>query len=135
MAMQTSHLGLTKPEYNEYVEVSVLNENFDKLDEAYGVLSKRATPPDFDNLLMWPGCIRATPPKDGDTWVERIVTTEGEVLRAQRTTVINEDESYTETYTFYEDDGETVKEQYTVQTSKDANGTWREAVTKGGNGA
>ena len=85
----------------------------------------------FDNLLAFPGCTRLTPEKNGNTWTERIVTTEGEVLRAERITVVNSDSSYTETYIFYEEDGETVKEQYTVQTTKDANGTWREAVTKG----
>lgn len=85
----------------------------------------------FDNLLAFPGCTRLTPEKNENTYTEQIVTTEGEVLRAERTTVINDDESYTETYIFYEDDGETIKEQYTVLTSKDENGTWREVVTKG----
>ena len=132
MAMQTSRLGLIKPEYNEYVEVGVLNENFDKLDEAYGELSKRATPPDFDNLLMWPGCVRATPPKNGDTWVERIVTKADKQLRAERITVRVGEGDYTETYRFYYEDGVTLKESYIVHTTQDEDGTWYEDITREG---
>lgn len=104
---------------------------FGKLEEQIESLGGEAVS-NFDNLLAFPGCTRLTPEKNENTYTEQIVTTEGEVLRAERITVINDDGSYTETYNFYEDDGETVKEQYTVQTTKDANGTWRETVTKGG---
>lgn len=89
--------------------------------------------PDFDNLLAWPGCTRITPPKEGETWTESIVTTEGNILRAKRVTVKNEDEDYTETYTFYAEDGATVKEKYVVHTTKTGTTeTWREQVTKEG---
>lgn len=89
--------------------------------------------PDFDNLLAWPGCTRITPPKNGETWTESIVTTAGNALRAKRVTVKNADEDYTETYTFYAEDGATVKEKYVVHTTKDGTTeTWREQVTKEG---
>lgn len=88
--------------------------------------------PDFDNLLAWPGCTRITPPKNGETWTESIVTTVGNILRAKRVTVKNSDGSYTETYTFFGGDGVTMKEKYVVHTTKDGTETWREAVTKEG---
>lgn len=89
--------------------------------------------PDFDNLLAWPGCTRITPPKEGETWTESIVTTEGSIPRAKRVTVKNADEDYTETYTFYAEDGATVKEKYVVHTTKEGTTeTWREQVTKEG---
>lgn len=89
--------------------------------------------PDFDNLLAWPGCTRITPPKEGETWTESIVTTAGNSLRAQRVTVKNGDGDYTETYTFYEEDGAAVKEKYVVHTMKDGTAeAWREQVTKEG---
>lgn len=89
--------------------------------------------PDFDNLLAWPGCTRITPPKEGETWTESIVTTVGSILRAKRVTVKNEDEDYTETYTFYAEDGATVKEKYVVHTTREGTTeTWREQVTKEG---
>jgi hypothetical protein len=34
MAQQTTNYDLTKPDSNEYVDVAVLNENFDKIDKA-----------------------------------------------------------------------------------------------------
>lgn len=34
MAQQTTNFNLTKQEDNEYIEISVLNENFDKIDAA-----------------------------------------------------------------------------------------------------
>lgn len=87
--------------------------------------------PDFDNLLAWPGCTRVTPPKEGETWTESIITTAGNILRAQRVTVKNGDGDYTETYTFYAEDGAAVKEKYVVHTSRDGTAeTWRETVTK-----
>lgn len=89
--------------------------------------------PDFDNLLAWPGCTRVTPPKEGGTWTESIVTTEGNSLRAKRVTVQNGDGDYTETYSFYAEDGVTVRERYVVHTMKDGTAeTWRETVTKEG---
>lgn len=89
--------------------------------------------PDFDNLLAWPGCTRITPPKNGETWTESIVTTVGNTLRAKRVTVKNADEDYTETYTFYAADGVTLKEKYVVHTTKTGTTeTWREQVTKEG---
>lgn len=36
MATTTEKLNLTKPENNDYVDVTVLSENFQKLDDAYG---------------------------------------------------------------------------------------------------
>lgn len=33
MAQQTTNYNLTKPDSNEYVDVEVLNENFDKIDK------------------------------------------------------------------------------------------------------
>ena len=40
MATETTNLHLTKPSGNESVDVSVLNENFDKIDTAYGNVSQ-----------------------------------------------------------------------------------------------
>ena len=88
--------------------------------------------PDFDNLLMWPGCIRATPPKDGDTWVERIVTKADRLLRAERITVRVGESEYTETYRFYYEDGVTLKESYIVHTKQEEDGTWYEDITREG---
>lgn len=36
MAKQTSNLGLTKPDVNEFYDVQVYNENLDKIDEELG---------------------------------------------------------------------------------------------------
>ncbi len=85
-------------------------------------------PPDFDNLLAWSGCTRHTPKKEENTWTEQIVTTEGNILRAERITVKNGEEDYTETYRFYAADGETITGKYTVHTTKDGTETWHEVI-------
>ena len=89
-------------------------------------------PPDFDNLLAWPGCKRITPPKDEatNTYTETIVNSTTNALRAKRVTVQNGENDYTETYFFYEEDGVTLKAKYVVQTTKDGTETWTEDVTK-----
>lgn len=134
MAVQTTHVGLKKPEYNDYVDVGILNENFDIIDEMLGELAGRKVelPPDFDNLLAWPNCKRITPPKDEatNTYTETIVDRATGALRAKRVTVQNGENDYTETYIFYEADGVTQKERYVVQTKKDEAETWTEDVTK-----
>ena len=129
MAEQTSLYRLTKPDYNEYVDVGVLNRNFDIIDEALGEIGGRRTY-SFDNLLAWPGCKRITPKKSGSTWTERIVTKDGGLLRAQRVTVIASEGDITETYTFYAEDGATVAAKYIVHSTKDGAETWTEDVTK-----
>lgn len=89
-----------------------------------------SVPPTFDNLLAYPGCKRITPKKSGSTWTERIVTKEGDLLRAQRVTVIASEGDITETYTFYEADGATVAAKYIVHSTRDGAETWTEDVTK-----
>lgn len=88
--------------------------------------------PDFDNLLAWSGCKRITPPKDeaAGSYTETIVDRATNALRAKRVTVQNGESDYTETYTFYEEDGVTLKAKYVVHTTKDATETWTEDVTK-----
>lgn len=131
MAIQTQYLGMTKPEYNEYVDIGVLNDNFDILDKKWKELSDREAPPDFDNLLMWPGCIKASLPPDGNTWIERIMTKADRLLRAEKITVRTEAEC-TETFRFYYADGITLKSIYIVHTWQDADGIWYEEITKEG---
>lgn len=134
MATQTTNLELKKPEYHDYVDVEILNENFDMIDEMLWELMGRKIdlPPDFDNLLAWPGCKRITPPKDEatNTYTETIVNSTTNALRAKRVTVQNSESDYTETYFFYEEDGVTLKAKYVVHTTKDEAETWTEDVTK-----
>ena len=136
MATQTTNLKLNKPEYNDYVDVGVLNENFEIIDEKLGELEGRQVelPPSFDNLLAWPGCKRITPPKDeaSGSYTETIVHSTTNALRAKRVTVQNGESDYTETYFFYEEDGETLQAKYVVHTTKDTTETWTEDVTKEG---
>ena len=136
MATQTTNLKLNKPEYNDYVDVGVLNENFDIIDEKLWELEGRKVelPPSFDNLLAWPGCRRITPPKDeaSGSYTETIVNRATNALRAKRVTVQNGESDYTETYFFYEEDGETLQAKYVVHTTKDTTETWTEDVTKEG---
>lgn len=136
MATQTTNLKLNKPEYNDYVDVGVLNENFDIIDEKLWELEGRKVelPPSFDNLLAWPGCRRITPPKDEEagSYTETIVNKATNALRAKRVTVQNGESDYTETYFFYEEDGETLQAKYVVHTTKDTTETWTEDVTKEG---
>ena len=136
MATQTTNLKLNKPEYNDYVDVGVLNENFDIIDEKLWELEGRKVelPPSFDNLLAWPGCKRITPPKDeaSGSYTETIVDRATNALRAKRVTVQNGESDYTETYFFYEEDGETLQAKYVVHTTKDTTETWTEDVTKEG---
>ena len=89
-------------------------------------------PPDFDNLLAWPGCKRITPPKDetANTYTETIVNSTTNALRAKRVTVQNGESDYTETCFFYEEDGVTLRAKYVVHTTKDTTETWTEDVTK-----
>lgn len=91
-------------------------------------------PPSFDNLLAWPGCKRITPPKDeaSGSYTETIVNKATNALRAKRVTVQNGESDYTETYFFYEEDGETLQAKYVVHTTKDTTETWTEDVTKEG---
>ena len=88
--------------------------------------------PSFDNLLAWPGCRRITPPKDeaSGSYTETIVNKATNALRAKRVTVQNGESDYTETYFFYEEDGETLQAKYVVHTTKDTTETWTEDVTK-----
>ena len=134
MATQTTNLKLNKPEYNDYVDVEVLNENFEIIDEKLWELEGRKVelPPSFDNLLAWPGCKRITPPKDEEagSYTETIVNKATNALRAKRVTVQNGESDYTETYFFYEEDGETLQAKYVVHTTKDTTETWTEDVTK-----
>lgn len=130
MATQTQYLGMTKPDYNEYVDVGVLNDNFDILDKKWKELSDREVPPDFDNLLMWPGCIKASLPKDGDTWTEKIITKAEKTLRAEKITVRTEAECV-ETFRFYYADGITLKGIYIVHTWQE-DGIWYDEITKEG---
>lgn len=136
MATQTTNLKLNKPEYNDYVDVEVLNENFEIIDEKLWELEGRKVelPPSFDNLLAWPGCRRITPPKDeaSGSYTETIVNKDTNALRAKRVTVQNGESDYTETYFFYEEDGETLQAKYVVHTTKDTTETWTEDVTKEG---
>lgn len=127
MAEQTTNYQLQKPEYHEYVDIGVLNENFDAIDAALTEIAGRGTY-DFDNLLAYPGCT-CTLEKEDSTYTEQIKT-QGGILRAKRVTVVNGAESYTETYTFYAEDGTTAAAQFTVQTTKDGEGNWQEEVTE-----
>lgn len=38
MATTTPNIGLTKPALGEYVSLSVINENYDKIDDAIGAV-------------------------------------------------------------------------------------------------
>lgn len=88
---------------------------------------------DFDNKLSWPGCTFTTTPKDettGET-IQTIADTASGTLKAKKITLDSGDYNFTETYIFYDTDGTTIKEQYTVQTSRDASTlVWSEVVTK-----
>lgn len=42
MATQTTNLGLTKPSYDEHIDVDIINDNMDKIDG--GVLCKVLSP-------------------------------------------------------------------------------------------
>ena len=86
--------------------------------------------PDFDNLLMWPGCIKASLPPDGNTWIERIMTKADRLLRAEKITVRTEAECV-ETFRFYYADGITLKGIYIVHTWQE-DGIWYEEITKEG---
>lgn len=127
MAAQTTNYGLNKPEYYEYVDIGVLNENFDTIDAALKALSGQGVQ-DFDNLLAHPSCIRTTA-KNGSIWTEQIKT-QGGSLRAERVTTIAAKDDITERYTFYAEDGATVSGKFTVHITKDAAGGWKEEVTK-----
>ena len=98
------------------------------------VFAAEAAVPNFDNPLAWPGCTRVTPPMDESTativeqWVDSATK---QIKKAQRTTVKNEDGSYLETYEFYKEDGTTLKQKFTVLTSKDGETeTYYEEVTE-----
>lgn len=76
--------------------------------------------PSFDNLLAWPDCTRVTEQQSDTVTVEKIVDrTTRSILKAERTTTENEDGSYVEVLIFYEEDGKTVKDKYTITTTKD----------------
>ena len=101
---------------------------------AYGTVnvpSSCKNPADFDNLLMWPGCIKASLPPDGNTWIERIMTRADRLLRAEKITVRTEAECV-ETFRFYYADGITLKSIYIVHTWQDEDGIWYEEITKEG---
>lgn len=99
---------------------------------------------DFNNPIAWPGCTRITPPEDTETattveqWVDTASLKANQedgittiIVKAQRTTVENADGSYLETYIFYEDDGTTVKQKFTVVTTQDGETeTYYEEVTE-----
>ena len=98
------------------------------------VIAAGSAAPSFDNPLAWPGCTRVTTPTDEETgttveqWVDSATK---EILKAQRTTVKNEDGSYLETYEFYEEDGTTLKQKFTVVTTQDGETqTYYEEVTE-----
>lgn len=86
-------------------------------------------PPDFDNPFCWVGCTRLTEDNGNGSYTEKIVTTAGNKLKAQRVTTRNGENDMTEAYTFYGEDGRTVQASYTVRTTKDSSGAvWREAI-------
>lgn len=132
MAEQTTNLKMTKPAYNDWLDIVVLNEDLDILDRKIGELDGRKVdiPPDFDNLLAWAGCKRVTPKKEGNSYTETITDKASGKLRAKRVTVQNGENDYTETYTFYGKDGSSVVQKYVVRTTKDGTETWTEDVTK-----
>lgn len=41
--IQTNTIGLKKPEKNEFIDVSVLNENFDKIDQCFSDVKEHVT--------------------------------------------------------------------------------------------
>lgn len=94
-------------------------------------------PVNFDDLLAWPGCTRITAPSsvnaDGasetvERWVDAATKT---INKAKRVTVKNAEGDYTQTYTYYAEDGTTEKYKYIVQTTKDGEtSVWTETVTK-----
>ena len=143
MATETTNYKLQKPDTNDYVAIGTLNGNMDIVDRAlYGHEERLKTlegaeifiPPDFNNPLCWPGCTRVTLPEDKETkttiekWVD---TATKNILKAQRTTVENEDGSYLETYEFYSEDGGTLESKFTVLTSQDGETeTYYEEVTE-----
>jgi len=136
MAEMTTNFGLTKPERNEYVHISVINENMDIIDEELGKLAAKEVvlTPDFNNPLCWAGCTRVTTPEDEETattveaWMDSATRT---ITRARRTTTENADGSYTEVYEFYSEDGKTLTSKYTVLTTQDgATETYYEKVTQ-----
>ena len=85
--------------------------------------------PEFDNPLAWVGCTRLTEDKGDGSYIEKIVTTAGNKLKAQRVTTRNGENDMTEAYTFYGEDGRVVQASYTVHTTKDSNGAvWKEVI-------
>lgn len=38
--IQTNTIGLKKPEKNEFIDISVLNENFDRIDQCFSLMEK-----------------------------------------------------------------------------------------------
>ena len=136
MAEMTTNFGLTKPDRNEYVHISVINENMDIIDEELGKLAAKEVvlTPDFNNPLCWVGCTRVTSPEDTETlttveeWKDSATRT---ITKARRTTTENADGSYTEVYEFYSEDGKTLTSKYTVVTTQDGETeTYYEKVTQ-----
>ena len=136
MAEMTKNFGLTKPDRNEYVHISVINENMDIIDEKLGEVAAKEVvlTPDFNNPLCWAGYTRVTTPEDEETattveeWKDSTTRT---ITVARRTTTENADGSYTEVYEFYSADGETLESKYTVVTTQDGETeTYYEKVTQ-----
>lgn len=109
------------------MEIDLLNENFDAIDAALKEIAESGVRT-FDNLLAYPGCTR-TMAKSGSTYTEQIKTGAGK-LRATRVTNAADMANITEEYTFYAEDGESITAKFTVRTTKDAEGNWKETVTK-----
>ncbi len=127
----TTTYKLKKPKYNEYADIAIINEDLDIIDGILEEIAGRKVeiPPDFDNPLSWVGCTRLTEDKGNGSYIEKIVTTAGNKLKAQRVTTRNGENDMTEAYTFYGEDGRTVQASYTVRTTKDSSGAvWREAI-------
>ena len=135
MAEVTKNYGLTKPDRNEYVHISTINDNMDIIDEELGKVAAKEVvlTPDFNNPLCWVGCTRVTPPETeaGVTTEEWKDSTTRTITRARRTTTENADGSYTEVYEFYSEDGKTLESKYTVLTTQDGETeTYYEKVTQ-----
>lgn len=125
MAGQTKYYGFGKPTAEEYVEIDLLNENFDAIDAALKEIAESGVRV-FDNPLAYPDCIRKTTLEAGN-WKEQITDAEGS-LKAERVTQIASAADITETYTFY--DGKAIAAKFTIHTTKDAAGSWKEEIRR-----
>lgn len=64
--IQTNTIGLKKPEKNEFIDIGVLNENFDKIDQFFALMEKGIV----DNFLRKPIQGSLTIPMVG--WIDEL---------------------------------------------------------------